>query len=51
MGYEDYFYSDSYCFVEWPDKIESLLPEHRLDLYFNETDNQMRQIDIKKIGW
>ena len=26
MGYEEYFYSDSYCLVEWPEKIESLLP-------------------------
>ncbi len=27
IGYEDYFYSDSYCLAEWPEKIESLLPE------------------------
>lgn len=27
MGYEDYFYSDSYCLVEWPEKIEKLLPD------------------------
>jgi len=27
MGYEEYFYSDAYCFIEWPDKIAELLPE------------------------
>lgn len=27
IGYEDYFFSGDYCFVEWPGKIESLLPE------------------------
>lgn len=27
MGCEDYFYSGSYCFIEWPDIIEPLLPE------------------------
>ncbi|NBG66747.1 tRNA (adenosine(37)-N6)-threonylcarbamoyltransferase complex ATPase subunit type 1 TsaE [Acidiluteibacter ferrifornacis] len=27
MGVEDYFYSDSYCLVEWPEKIPNLLPE------------------------
>ncbi len=27
LGYEDYFYSDAYCFIEWPEKIEELLPE------------------------
>jgi len=26
MGYEDYFYSGAYCFIEWPEKIASLLP-------------------------
>jgi tRNA threonylcarbamoyladenosine biosynthesis protein TsaE len=32
MGYEDYFYSNAFCFVEWPEKIESLLPEKHLKL-------------------
>lgn len=27
FGAEDYLYSGSYCFVEWPDVISSLLPE------------------------
>ena len=26
MGYEDYFYSKGYCFIEWPEKIAELLP-------------------------
>jgi len=26
MGYEEYFYSKAYCFVEWPEKIEELMP-------------------------
>lgn len=26
MGYEEYFYADAYCFVEWPEKIANLLP-------------------------
>lgn len=29
MGYEEYFYSGNYCFVEWPDKIASLLPDDK----------------------
>lgn len=28
MGWEEYAYSGEYCFVEWPDRIENLLPEH-----------------------
>lgn len=27
MGYEEYFYSGDLCLVEWPEKIEQLLPE------------------------
>lgn len=27
LGYEDYFYSGDYCFIEWPGKIDGLLPE------------------------
>ena len=27
LGYEEYFYSGDLCFVEWPEKIEPLLPE------------------------
>lgn len=27
IGYEDYFYSDNYCLIEWPEKIENLLPD------------------------
>lgn len=26
LGYEEYFYSGNYCFVEWPEKIAGLLP-------------------------
>ena len=27
MGYEDYFYGDGFCFIEWPEMMEELLPE------------------------
>lgn len=26
MGYEEYFYSKAYCFIEWPEKISELMP-------------------------
>ena len=32
IGYEEYFYSGQFCFVEWPDKIESLLPENFIEI-------------------
>ena len=27
IGYEDYVYSGSFCFIEWPELAEDLLPE------------------------
>ncbi|MFK2820265.1 tRNA (adenosine(37)-N6)-threonylcarbamoyltransferase complex ATPase subunit type 1 TsaE [Flavobacteriaceae sp. LMIT009] len=27
IGIEDYFYSDHWIFIEWPDKIEEILPK------------------------
>ena len=27
IGYEEYFYSGDYCLVEWPTKVEELLPD------------------------
>ena len=27
IGYEEYFYSDNYCFIEWPEMVKLLLPE------------------------
>ena len=26
FGYEDYFYSGALCFIEWPEKLEEILP-------------------------
>jgi tRNA threonylcarbamoyladenosine biosynthesis protein TsaE len=28
FGYEDYFYSGNYCFIEWPELITDILPEN-----------------------
>lgn len=27
IGYEEYFYSGNFCFIEWPELIDELLPE------------------------
>lgn len=38
LGYEEYFYSGCYCFSEWTEKIEPLLPEHYLRVAIDEVD-------------
>lgn len=35
IGYEDYFYSESYCLAEWPEKVESLLPENQVKVFID----------------
>ncbi len=49
LGYEDYFYSGSYCFVEWPEKIESLLPQNRYDVTVTVLDDMSRNIEVIQV--
>ena len=48
LGYEDYFYSDNYCFIEWPELIENLLPENCTKVYIKELENGTRQLNINQ---
>ncbi len=47
FGYEDYFYSGNLCFIEWPELVESLLPENTVKVYIAETENGTRTIETK----
>ena len=44
MGYEDYFYGGSLCFLEWPELIENLLPEDATKVTIEETENGARVV-------
>lgn len=44
MGYEDYFYSGSLCFLEWPELIEDLLPEDATKVTIEETVDGSRVV-------
>lgn len=46
FGYEEYFYSGNKCFIEWPDKIEELLPETIVNCYFNENADGSRELEV-----
>lgn len=46
MGCEEYFYSGAYCFIEWPELIEALLPEDTLVCRFAELPDGTRVIEI-----
>jgi len=49
MGYEEYFYSDAYCFIEWPEKIPNLLPEHYNMVEITVQPDNSRSISVKQI--
>jgi tRNA threonylcarbamoyladenosine biosynthesis protein TsaE len=46
FGYEEYFYSGNLCFIEWPEKIESILPEDHLKVNIKEIENGARLVEI-----
>jgi tRNA threonylcarbamoyladenosine biosynthesis protein TsaE len=47
FGYEDYFYSGNICFIEWPEKIEALLPENCVKVTIEELADGSREIEVE----
>lgn len=45
IGIEDYIDEQHYCFVEWPELIEPLLPQSAVRVYVAASDN-VREINI-----
>lgn len=46
MGFDDYFYSGAYCFIEWPDVARPLLPDDIANLTISVDDDGSRRISI-----
>ncbi|UKK51397.1 tRNA (adenosine(37)-N6)-threonylcarbamoyltransferase complex ATPase subunit type 1 TsaE [Prevotella sp. E13-17] len=44
MGYEEYFYSGSLCFIEWPELIEEVLPEDAVRVTIEEETDGSRSV-------
>ena len=49
MGFEEYLYSGNYCFIEWPEKIPELLPDHYISISIKVVDNGGRYISVEHI--
>ena len=47
MGAEDYFYSGRYCFIEWPDVADALLPDNCAEASIEEADNGARILSLR----
>ena len=52
IGYEDYFYGEGVCMIEWANLIEEILPEKRWDITIEkdlEKGFDYRKIKIKEV--
>jgi tRNA threonylcarbamoyladenosine biosynthesis protein TsaE len=45
LGYEDYFYGDGLCLIEWPSRIEALLPDDAIRLRLTHQGGDRRRIE------
>ncbi|WP_316785995.1 tRNA (adenosine(37)-N6)-threonylcarbamoyltransferase complex ATPase subunit type 1 TsaE [Pedobacter frigiditerrae] len=50
IGYEEYFYSGDYCLVEWPSKVEDLLPEKYIKVEIEITGEEQRVFTFSEVN-
>lgn len=50
LGIEEYFYSGRYCFVEWPERLGSLLPSKFFKILITHLSDTDRIIELEKHG-
>lgn len=48
IGAEEYFYDDGICVIEWPERIESLIPPEAIWIFIDATDKKSRKFVIRK---
>lgn len=46
LGYDDYFYSGALCFIEWPEKVEELLPGDHIPVTIKVNEDESRTIQV-----
>ncbi|WP_131538276.1 tRNA (adenosine(37)-N6)-threonylcarbamoyltransferase complex ATPase subunit type 1 TsaE [Pedobacter nototheniae] len=44
LGYEEYFYGNGICLIEWPERVEELLPDHFIEVEITIIDESQRTI-------
>jgi tRNA threonylcarbamoyladenosine biosynthesis protein TsaE len=46
FGIEEYLYSGSYCFMEWPELVEDILPPETVKIRITVSDDEQRILHI-----
>lgn len=44
IGYEEYFFSGQYCFIEWPEIAEQILPSAYVEINIKTEENKTSRI-------
>jgi len=49
IGYEEYIFSSSWCFIEWPEKVHELLPNSyvKVNMFL---EDSLRKITVENIN-
>ena len=47
MGIEEYFNTNDWCLIEWPQNIKNLLPLDAVEIHLNILDDGKRNIQLK----
>lgn len=47
FGVDDYLYSGSFCFLEWPEKIANLIPDEHTVITITTLSNGNRKLEMK----
>ena len=54
LGYEEYFYNEGICLIEWAERVRLLLPPNHIEIYlkgfFQPGQENLREIYFKPIG-
>ena len=46
FGVEEYLTGDSYCFMEWPELVEEILPPERVNIRIDVGENEVRILNL-----
>lgn len=47
MGLDEYFYSDNWCFIEWPEKTPNLIPINHASISIKVLPDGKRELVLK----
>jgi tRNA threonylcarbamoyladenosine biosynthesis protein TsaE len=50
FGVEEYLWDGHYCFVEWPERIAEIIPDHYVKIEIAQKENHSREVTISEVN-